>query len=310
MDLLIRFFQEITWNHLVFTALRILLVVALLWISVFGVKILLRRLEQRLVHVGDATGDLPSEAKKRAETLVRLLRQGVVIFIWVTGGLIVLREIGIEIAPVLASVGVASLAIGFGAQNLVRDMIAGFFMIMENQVRVGDVALINGKGGLVEEMNFRTIVLRDLHGTVHVFANGSVTTLSNMTQEWSAFVFDIRVAYKEDIDRVIEVMRGVGNELRADNYFGRLIIADVEIFGVDNFTDSALIIRGRIKTLPIKQWEVGREYRRRLKKAFDREGIEIPFPHQTLYFGEQQDSALARLAPDAAAQRSRSNSAS
>lgn len=310
MDLLIQFFQEITWEHLVFTVLRILLVVALLWVSVFAVKLLLRRLEQRLTHVGEAARELPGETKKRAETLVRLLRQGVVIFIWATGALIVLREIGVEIAPVLASVGVASLAIGFGAQNLVRDVIAGFFMILENQVRVGDVALVNGTGGLVEEMNFRTIVLRDLHGTVHVFSNGSVSTLSNMTQEWSAFVLDMSVAYKEDIDRVIAVMRSVGNEMRTDARFGPLIIADIEIFGVDDFADSAVVVRCRIKTLPIKQWEVGREYRRRLKKAFDREGIEIPFPHRTLYLGEQQDSALAALAAGAAARRSRSTSTS
>lgn len=287
MDLLLRFFEEITWEHLISTGLRILLVVVLLWAAMVVVKMLLRRLEQRLVSLGETQRDIPTEAKKRAETLVRLLRQGVLIVIWVMGVLIVLREIGVEIAPVLASVGVASLAIGFGAQNLVKDVIAGFFMILENQVRVGDVAVVNGTGGLVEQINFRTIVLRDLQGTVHVFPNGNVTTLSNLTQEWSAFVFDIGVAYKEDVDKVIAIMRRVGEEMRADTFFGALILADIEVFGLDNFADSAVVIKGRIKTVPIKQWDVGREYRKRLKKAFDEAGVEIPFPHRTLYVPEQ-----------------------
>ncbi len=286
MDLLSRFFEDITWEHLIYTGLRILLVVALLWAAMVVVKTLLRRLEERLVQVGAARHELPSEAKKRAETLVRLLRQGVIIVLWILGALIVLREIGVEIGPVLASVGVASLAIGFGAQNLVKDVIAGFFMILENQVRVGDVVQVNGTGGLVEQINFRTIVLRDLHGIVHVFPNGSINTLANLTQEWSAFVFDIGVAYKEDVDRVIDIMKQVGAEMRADPDFGPLILADIEIFGLDNFADSAVVIKGRIKTLPIKQWDVGREYRKRLKKAFDAEGVEIPFPHRTLYFAE------------------------
>jgi len=168
----------------------------------------------------------------------------------------------------------------------VRDVISGFFIILENQVRVGDVAVVNGTGGLVEMVNFRTLVLRDLSGVVHIFPNGTVTTLSNMTKEWSAYVFDIGIAYKEDTDRVVEIMRRVGEELREDRYFGALMIDDVEVFGVDQFADSAVVIKGRLRTRPIKQWEVGREYRRRLKQAFDRDGVEIPFPHRSIYFGE------------------------
>lgn len=184
---------------------------------------------------------------------------------------------------------------GFGAQNLVKDVISGFFMILENQVRVGDVAIVNGTGGLVEQINFRTIVLRDLSGVVHIFPNGSVNTLANMTREWSAYVLDIGVAYKENVDRVMDVMRAVGAELRADEKYGALMIEDIEISGVDKFDDSAVVIRARLKTLPIKQWEVGREYRRRLKHAFDREGIEIPFPHRSIYFGEASKPFRAAL---------------
>jgi len=209
--------------------------------------------------------------------------------------LVVLRELGVEIGPILASAGVAGLAIGFGAQNLVRDVISGFFLILENQVRVGDVAVVNGTGGLVERVNFRTIVLRDLSGTVHVFPNGTITTLANLTREWSAYVFDIGVAYKEDVDRVMEIMREVGRELRADESFGHNMVADVEVFGVDAFADSAVVIKGRLRTKPIKQWDVGREYRRRLKHAFDAQGIEIPFPHRSIYFGEASKPILAQM---------------
>ena len=195
--------------------------------------------------------------------------------------------------------GVVGLAVGFGAQNLVRDVISGFFMILENQVRIGDVAVVNGTGGLVEQINFRTLVLRDLSGIVHIFPNGSITTLANLTKQWSAYVFDIGVAYKEDTDRVIAILKQVGAEMRADEYLGPLMIDDVEVFGVDGFADSAVMIKGRLRTQPIKQWEVGRQFLRRVKQAFDREGVEIPFPHRSLYFGEASKPILARLVEEA-----------
>jgi len=217
---------------------------------------------------------------------VRLLRQGALIALWVTVLLVILKEVGVEVGPILASAGILGLAVGFGAQNLVRDVISGFFFILENQVRVGDVAIVNGTGGLVEKVNFRTIVLRDLAGVVHVFPNGAVSTLSNMTNEWSAYVFDIGVAYKEDTDQVVAIMQQVGAELKKDEILGPFMLEEPEIFGVDKFDDSAVVIKGRIKTKPIRQWQVGREYLRRIKQAFDAGGIEIPFPHRTLYFGE------------------------
>jgi len=289
-----QYIAGISWESVIATSLRILLILILLWLVLRFARLLLNRLEQHLIRHGD--GEAPDELEKRAETIVRLLRQGVVILLWVTGALMILRELGVEIGPILASAGIAGLAVGFGAQNLVRDVIAGFFLIIENQVRVGDVAIVNGTGGLVEAVNFRTLVLRDLSGVVHVFPNGSVTTLANLTHEWSAYVFEIGVAYKEDIDRVMAVMREVGAELRADETFGPLMLDDVEVFGVDGFADSAVTIKGRLRTQPIKQWDVGREYRRRLKHAFDREGIEIPYPHRTLYFGEESKAFLSAIA--------------
>ncbi len=296
-----QYLASVSWDALIGSSLRILLIIVLLWFVMRFVKVLLGRLEKKLLVTEGV--EPPSETQKRAETIVRLLRQAAIIILWLTGVLMILRELGVEIGPILASAGIAGLAIGFGAQNLVRDVISGFFLIIENQVRVGDVAIVNGTGGLVEAVNFRTLILRDLSGIVHVFPNGTINTLANLTQEWSAYVFDIGVAYKEDVDRVMALMKEVGQELREDNYFGPLLIDDIEIFGVDDFADSAVVIKGRLRTIPIKQWEVGREYRRRLKNAFDREGIEIPFPHRSIYFGEESKPFLAALMEQAGGEK-------
>lgn len=290
-----RVIERIDWETLMIGAFKVLVVLIVFWIAMMVVKSLLRRLEHRLIQRGKEEGEVPTESAKRAETLVRLLRQGVIIAMWVVVLLVILRQMGVDVGPLLASAGVVGLAIGFGAQNLVRDVISGFFMILENQVRVGDVAIVNGTGGLVEAINFRTIVLRDLAGTVHVFPNGTVTTLSNMTKEWSAYVFNLGIAYKEDVDRVSEIIRSVAQTLREDPHFGALMIDDAEIFGLDQFGDSSVVIKGRLKTKPIKQWEVGREFQRRIKQAFDEQGVEIPFPHRSIYFGEASHPFLAKL---------------
>jgi len=286
MDIFLQQFQSVHWEQLIITCTRILLVLFLAWLGMFILKKILRQLEQKLLEHGSTGGEPPSESEKRVETLIRLVRQAALILLWVTTLLILLKEIGIDVAPVLASAGIVGLAVGFGAQNLVRDFISGFFFILENQVRVGDVAIVNGTGGLVEQLNFRTIVLRDLGGVVHIFPNGTVSTLSNLTNDWSAYVFDIGIAYKENTDEVIEVMKSVGVEMKQDEAIGHFMLEEPEIFGVDKLDNSAVIIKGRIKTHPIRQWQVGREYLRRIKLAFDHAGIEIPFPHQTLYFGE------------------------
>jgi len=305
MDIILRQIQGINWEQILLTCFRILIILLLAWLGMIILKKLLKKLEKRLLKQSETSTEPPSESHKRIETLIRLIRQAALIVLWVTIILIILREMGVEVGPILASAGIAGLAVGFGAQNLVRDFISGFFFILENQVRVGDVAIVNGTGGLVERVNFRTIVLRDLAGTVHVFPNGTVTTLSNLTNDWSAYVFDIGVAYKENTDKVIEVMRKVGSEIKQDTTLGPLMLEEPEIFGVDKFDDSAVIIKGRIKTKPIRQWEVGREYLRRIKLAFDNAGIEIPFPHQTLYFGETSKpievALLEKLAGEKAA---------
>lgn len=284
MEWILKLLERIRWEDILFSTLRIILILAIGWVALTAIKIALRRLEKILVEHTRSDSETMGEAVKRAETLANLVRQALIIMVWAMMILMILRQMGIEIAPILASVGILGLAVGFGAQNLVRDLITGFFMILENQIRVGDVAIVNGTGGLVERINLRTIVLRDEAGTVYVFPNGTINTLANLTREWSAYVFSVGVAYKEDTDRVIKIMRGVGEELRREPQYGPAIIADVEIYGVDKLDDTAVSIKGRIKTRPIKQWDVGREYLRRVKRAFDQEGIEIP--HRSVFFNE------------------------
>lgn len=301
MEILSQYLETIHWDNIVATSIRIMLVLVLAWGFMQFTKRLLSRLETSLLE--DKTeGEPPSEAAKRVETLVRLVRQAALVAVVVTVVLIILRELGVDIAPILAGAGIIGLAVGFGGQNLVRDVIAGFFFILENQVRVGDVAVINGTGGLVEEVNFRTLVLRDLAGVVHVFPNGAINTMSNMTNEWSAYIFDIQVAYKEDTDRVVELLKQAGRELQEDAEYGPFILEELEIFGVDKFAESAVMIKGRIKTKPIRQWMVGREYLRRVKQAFDQAGVEIPFPHRTLYVGQASKPLELQLLEKYAAQ--------
>ncbi len=295
MKILLNVLGKFSWEHVAETGLQILIVLVFAFAVMTLLQRILQHLERHLIRRSEEEGEPPSESQKRIETLVHLIKRAVLLILWLTVGLMILKEVGVEIGPIIASAGVAGVAVGFGAQNLIRDIISGFFIILENQIRVGDVAVINGTGGLVEKINFRTTILRDVSGTVHVFPNGTITTLSNMTKEWSCYVFDIGIAYKENTDHVIGIMKDVGKTLRGDAKFGRLILEDPEIFGVDKFGDSAVVIKGRIKTKPIRQWEVGREFLRRIKLAFDENGIEIPFPHHSVYFGEKSKAFDMRL---------------
>ena len=274
------------WMAIGETLLRILLIGIVTYIAIRALRFGLQKLENVLLTIREGEEKTLVANEKRIKTLTGLLRTICLTLVWVIAVVMSLDQIGLDVTPILASAGIVGLAVGFGAQNLVRDIINGFFMILENQVRVGDVAIVNGTGGLVEAISFRTITLRDLAGTVHIFPNGTVTTLANMTKDWSAYVLDIGVAYKEDTDRVTGVMKSVADELQQDPRFGQHILQPIEIFGVDQFGESEVVIKARLKTLPIQQWTVGREYRRRLKKAFEQQNIEIPFPHRTLYMGE------------------------
>jgi small conductance mechanosensitive channel len=214
------------------------------------------------------------------------------ITVWTVAGLMIGREFGMDIGPILAGAGIAGLAVGFGAQSLVKDFFSGFFLLVEDQVRVGDVIRAGGQAGLVERMTLRATTLRDLSGTLHVIPNGHIDTVSNMTYGWSRALLEIGVSYNEDVDHVFAVMRRMGRELREDPEYAPLITDDIEILGLDEFGDSALVIKAFIKTEPLKQWTVAREYRRRLKRAFDTEGIEIPYPHRTLYHRVEEPLAV------------------
>jgi small conductance mechanosensitive channel len=265
--------------------LVILLVVTLRVVS-FSINKFKNLMVRRTVNKTDEPN---LETEKRLNTLMGIIKRVSVIFIWSIFVMIFLRKINIDIAPILAGAGIIGLAVGFGAQELVRDFISGFFIIFENQIRTGDVAILNGTGGLVEKIELRTITLRDLSGVVHVFQNGKINTIANMTKGWSAMVFDIGVAYKEDLNKVMKIMKEVSDKMMKEDEFKHVILEPMEIFGLDSFGDSALVVKARIKTKPIQQWVVGREYRKRLKEAFDQHKIEIPFPHRTIYWGEEID---------------------
>lgn len=226
------------------------------------------------------------ESEKRINTLMGIISKTGIISLWIIFIMMFLNAVGIDIAPILAGAGIVGLAVGFGAQTLVKDIIAGFFMLLEDQIRVGDIAIINGVSGTVEEIQLRTVILRDVSGVVHIFETGQITTMANITKEWSATMIEIGVAYKEDYDKVTQIMKEVGNDFYNDANYKDKFLEPIEIFGLDRFDNSAVIIKVRIKTQPHEQWAIGREYRRRIKYAFDEKGIEIPFPHTSLYWGE------------------------
>ncbi|HXE76302.1 MAG TPA: mechanosensitive ion channel family protein [Candidatus Xenobia bacterium] len=281
--------REVDWEALAYTltrsGLRILLIIIGAWFLGRLLHLFLTRLP---LFMAKKEGTLTErlEREKRIATLSNLTGWVITIAVLGVAGLMVLREFGVNITPILTGAGIAGLAVGFGAQNLVRDVIAGFFLILEDQVRIGDVVVINGKAGLVESLQLRTIVLRDFEGTVHIIPNGAITELSNRTKDYSYYVIDLGVAYKEDVDRVMATLREIGSSLESDPAFRDLILAPLEVVGVDAFADSAVILKMRIQTVPRQQWIVGRELRRRIKKTFDERGIQIPYPQLSVSFAE------------------------
>lgn len=232
-------------------------------------------------------GTLPSPAqRRRADTLTQVLRDVARVFILAVGTMMILSEIGIDLKPLLAAAGLGGLAIGFGAQSLVKDVISGFFILLEDSISVGDVVEVAGVSGVVEEVKLRTITLRDVSGNVHIVPNGIVDRVKNMTKGYSYSLFDVGVAYREDVDRVMAVLVDIAADLRADPLYAAEILEPLEMLGVDRFDESAVIIRCRLKTQPGQQWRIGREMNRRIKRTFDAKGIEIPFPHRTIYWGQ------------------------
>jgi len=282
----LEFLDATRWGGGTVTIVRVVAIVVVASIAIGVLQRLIRLFRERIASRFD-----DPESVKRAATLGRVFRYLVAVIISLIAGMLVLAELGISVAPILGAAGVVGLAVGFGAQSLVKDYFSGFFILLENQVRQGDVVEIGGKSGLVEEVTLRFVRLRDYSGNVHFISNGLITTVTNMSRGFAQSVIDIGIAYREDVDEAFELMRVVAADMRADPDFGPRILDDLEIAGVDQWADSAVVLRCRFKVAPLAQWGVRREYLRRLKRVFDQRGIEIPFPHLTVYPGVAKDGS-------------------
>jgi small conductance mechanosensitive channel len=270
-----------TWWPLAIKTGRILLILAMAWIAAAGSKRLIRRIKRLLM----ARSPSPDEAK-RIDTIGRVIRYVSGVVIAALAILVILSELGVSIAPILGAAGVVGIAIGFGAQSIVKDYFTGFVLLLENQIRQDDVVRVGGETGLVENVTLRYVQLRDYDGNVHYVPTGMIDKVTNMGRGFAKAVVDVGVAYGEDVDECLRIMQKVGAELRADKAFAGRITEELEIVGVERWDDSAVILRCRFTVRPLEQWNVRREYLKRLKLAFDREGIEIPFPHVTVYAGQ------------------------
>jgi small conductance mechanosensitive channel len=284
LKVLLALLQSSGWSGPLLIAVRILIIVVVALVAMRVLQRLVRLFRERITRGMD-----DPEQIKRAQTLGRVFRYLAAVIVTVIAGAEILHELGVSLAPILGAAGVVGLAVGFGAQSLVKDYFTGFFILLENQLRQGDVAEVGGKTGLVEEVTLRYVRLRDYDGHVHFVPNNLITTVTNMGQGYARSVVDAGVAYREDVDQALAVMRDVAAELREDPAFGPKILEDVEMVGVDRWDDSAVILRCRFMVRPLEQWSVRREYLRRLKNRFDAEGIEIPFPHLTVYAGAAKD---------------------
>ena len=258
------------------TGVRVLLLLLVAFAANRFAGSVIRRAEHEVVETGSSQG---FERHKRAQTLGVAGRRFVSGLIWVTAALVILRELDVDITPVLTGAGILGLAVGFGAQTLVKDMIAGIFIIAEDQVRVGDAAVVNGIEGAVEEINLRTIVLRDVEGVVYTIANGDIRTLANRSKDFAYAVIRLNIGYEHDTDAVIEAVKAAADELAKDPELASAVLAPLEVFGIDEFASTHLRLRFRIKTVPLRQAEVGRDLRRHIKHTLDARGIRI---HTTL----------------------------
>lgn len=274
------------WNVILPKLIQIGVVLLFIFLAYRVTRLVLNRIIARDIEEDDPI--VRRLRQQRVQTVSALVGNVVLVVFVIIGAITTLETVGIPIAPLLASVGVIGLAVSFGAQSLVKDVISGTFMLLEGQFGIGDVVRVGDASGSVERITLRTTTLRDLYGAVHIIPNGEITRVTNLTKAWSKNVLDIGVAYKEDVDRVIEVLRDEGAQFAEDENWGQLLLDPPEVLGIDSFGDSAVVIRMVSRTLPLKQWEVGRELRRRIKKRFDAEGIEIPYPHVSFYWGEGQ----------------------
>ncbi len=262
--------------------LRIVGIVLAAWALIYLAQRGIRGLRIRIASRMD-----DRESVKRAETLGRVFRYLAAVVVSLIAGILVLSELGVSVAPILGAAGVVGLAVGFGAQSLVKDFFTGFFLLLENQIRQGDVVRLGEHAGLVEDVTLRYVQLRDYDGNVHFVPNGSITSVVNMARGHAQAVIDVGVAYGADLDTAMALMHRVAAELRLDENFASRILDDLEMAGVERWADSSVILRARFRVAPLEQWTVRREFLRRLKYAFDDAGIEIPFPQMALHLPRQ-----------------------
>ena len=257
-------------------------------LAIVVVSYVILRIFERTLH---RTGDLIIESKRkshqpaqaaRAQTVLGMIGQVGRVLITAVAMIVLLAEIGVDVAPILAGAGVVGLAVGFGAQSLVKDFFSGLCLILENQVTIGDWATINGKSGFVEVLNFRITVLRDIDGTIHVFPNGSINELSNSTHIWSAVVLDIPVPYGQDFEAATQTFQGVAKSMKSTEDWKDKFVEEFEVLGLHDFSDRGMVIRCRIKTIPGVQWAAGREFRSRLYETWKKQGVKVPVTSRTL----------------------------
>lgn len=285
MENILSRFLNVFYPWLVSHGLKILAILVTAYIIRRFGKIFIEKIVCRAVV---ADHFLTKEAEeKREKTLINIFDATIKTLVWVLAALMILGEVGVSIGPLLAGVGIVGLAFGFGGQYLIRDIISGLFIILENQFRVGDVVCLDGTCGLVEDINLRIIVLRDLDGTVHHVPNGEIKRASNLSKHFARVNLNIGVAYNSSLEKVIEVINRVGGELARDPQWQDLIIKPPQFLRVDDFADSAIVVKILGETKPLKQWDVAGELRKRLKIAFDKEGIEIPFPQRTVHLSQK-----------------------
>lgn len=273
--------------------IRVTVILALAWL----LMLLSRKLIRIFRSYMSARAASPEDVR-RIDTLARVFRYISTVVISLVAGMLALSELGISIAPILGAAGVVGIAVGFGAQSLIKDYFNGFFMLLENQIRQGDVVEVGGKTGLVEDVTLRYVCLRDYEGCVHYVPNGLITTVTNKSRGYAYAVIDVSIAYRESVNEACEVMREVARNLRGTEEFGKQILDDIEIAGVQEWADSAVVLRCRFKTVALEQWNVRRAFLGRLKQAFDERSIEIPYPHLTVYAGQdkQGNAPAFRLA--------------
>lgn len=275
--------------------LRRFLVAALTIGLTFAVIHLSTAFTEYLVRPRTTAQGVVHDPSRKLKTLAPLIQTLIKVGVVFASVLVLLEQIGVSTGPILTGVGIFGLAVGFASQSLIKDVINGLFLLFEDSLSVGDVVNLRGVGGLVEKVTLRAVTIRDLSGNVHVIPNSTIDMITNMTKEYSRYLLDVGVAYREDVDTVMAILREIDEDMRRDLAFGKDMLDPIEIMGLDRFEDSAMIVRARLKTRPLQQWRIGREFNRRMKKVFDERGIEIPFPHRTLYWGQPKDGIPAAI---------------